>query len=776
MARDVSPPSLMPLSARYQERDGTSLGFILPSFPLRFLILYYFLSCAVSVTGNLPGIEYDYGISPKFVCTPIPPEADPSCYSPPSVPHGPSSNGQTSGHNGSSRRGVMSDEAKATILHLRESLVRQKETILDQRETIRELTAKLTLCEGFGGHHGTDRHDNHHENHHDTHHDTNHHDGRPDDHRGHHGGHHTPPPSHHGPSTYHSGDHHHSHGGHRSDPHPRKAPSYGKHSSFSPEQTGKTLQTLKERLENLQARNSSSSYSSSLRELLQRKITALEEQLDSYYRDHHDDHRDDHHDDHRGGSSHPDDHHDDRHDDHHDDHRGNGRHDDRHDDHHDDHRGNGRHDDHHDDHHGNSRHNDHHDDHHGTGHRDNHHYDHRGTGRRDDHHDDHRGNGHHDDHHGSYHSSHHGSNRNNHRGGHHSRYNDHHYDWHHSRQRSHHGNHHSPHHDEHHDDHHGYYDDHHDGHHHDHHDDHHNDHYDDHHDDHRDNDHHDNDHHDNDHQESRRGNDHSPPHTNLRGAGHGKLETVLSQLHHGNTDHDAQQKPTAEGRTRTTDALNLNSPASVLPGRKLKTPNAFLLNFPVKTNYMYAKMKRPPVNEIFALTICLWLKAGAGPGLGTPFSYAAPGQANELVLIEWGSNPMELLICDKAVTLPITMTDGKWHHVCITWTTRDGVWEAYQDGVKKGSGQNLSAWRPIEPGGAFILGQEQDTMGGRFDVTQSFVGELSDLQFWSRVLSASEISTQATCGGHLVGDVMSWSEESVELHGGLVQVPFDPCH
>lgn len=64
-------------------------------------------------------------------------------------------------------------------------------------------------------------------------------------------------------------------------------------------------------------------------------------------------------------------------------------------------------------------------------------------------------------------------------------------------------------------------------------------------------------------------------------------------------------------------------------------------------------------------------------------------------------------LSSQAVTLPITMTDGKWHHVCITWTTRDGVWEAYQDGVKKGSGQNLSAWRPIEPGGAFILGQEQ---------------------------------------------------------------------
>lgn len=67
----------------------------------------------------------------------------------------------------------------------------------------------------------------------------------------------------------------------------------------------------------------------------------------------------------------------------------------------------------------------------------------------------------------------------------------------------------------------------------------------------------------------------------------------------------------------------------------------------MKTNYMYGRMKRSIANELFALTICLWVKAGSGPGLGTPFSYAVPGQANELVLIEWGSNPMELLINDK---------------------------------------------------------------------------------------------------------------------------------
>ncbi|XP_056154038.1 neuronal pentraxin-2 [Lampris incognitus] len=624
MARDASPLSLTSLPTE-PKLWGVPLGFVFPSFPWCSLLFCFLISFSTA-TASLPGIEYDYGISPKFVCTPIPPEADPSCYSPPSVPHGPSTNGHSNGHNGSSRRGVMSDEAKATILHLRESLVRQKETILDQRETIRELTAKLTLCEGFGGHHSVGHHDNHHDSHH-------------DDHHGHHGHHPPSSPSsssHHGPSSHHENDHHYPHNGHRLDPHHRKGVSYVKHSSFSVEQTGKTLQTLKERLENLQARNSSSSYSSSLRDLLQRKINALEEQLHNHYRGHHDY---GHHEEHHG---------------HHDNHHGH------HDDHHNEHNSSGHHDAHNNNRHGNGHHENHHDDHHSTGHHENHHDD-------DDHHNDHHDNSHHDDHHSNGH----------------------------------------------HDDHHNI------GHHEDHHNDHHYNH----------------------------GHHEDAPHA---GSGHSKLDTVLSHLHHRNTDPGNHKKP--------------------------KNPDAFQIGFPMRTNYMHARMKRSIVNEIFALTVCLWLRGTSGPGLGTPFSYSIPGQANELVLIEWGSNPMELLINDKAVTLPMTMTDGKWHHVCVTWSTRDGQWEAYQDGVKKGSGVNLSAWHPIKPGGIFIMGQEQDTLGGRFDATQSFVGEMSDLQFWSRVLTPSEIYSQASCGGHLTGDVISWSEATVELHGGITKYPFDPCH
>ncbi|XP_053494100.1 neuronal pentraxin-2 [Ictalurus furcatus] len=579
--------------------------------------------------SNVPGVEYDWGAHPKLVCMPLPADTDPSCFPPDGVTHGPSINGHNNGHSNShsnghgkghlsgglpnsptgssSRRGI-SDEAKATILHLRESLVRQKETILDQRETIRELTAKLTLCEGFGrgssGHHNEDR-------------------------LGHHGSHHS---SHHYDSDHHS-DPHYPLNGYHNDHQRGKPPFLGKH-GFSPEQAGKTLQALKERLENLQARNSSSTYSSSLKDLLQRKINALEEQLHR--------HNDGHH-DYGTHESHP-----------------------------------------------------------GHGHPENHH----------------------DDHHGDHHDNH---DNNRHYGHHYSHYHGHHYD------QS------SIHQSENDNDN----------------DDHHNNHNDDHHDDHHDS--HQNERHFDPHDSGHQGNnDHGhqrrsplkPIASSARGA-YNKLDSVLSHLYHRSPETGNQKRP--------------------------KNPDGFQIGFPMHTNYMYGRIKRTLLNEIFALTVCLWLKGGSGPGIGTPFSYSVPGQANELVLIEWANSPIELLVNDKAVTLPLSLQDGKWHHLCVTWSTRDGVWEAYQNGVKRGSGENLSPWHPIKPGGIFILGQEQDTLGGRFDATQSFVGEMSDLQVWSRVLNSQEIDNQASCSIHLTGDVIAWSESIVELHGGVIKYPFDPC-
>lgn len=77
-----------------------------------------------------------------------------------------------------------------------------------------------------------------------------------------------------------------------------------------------------------------------------------------------------------------------------------------------------------------------------------------------------------------------------------------------------------------------------------------------------------------------------------------------------------------------------------------RSPENFKLSLPLRTNYLFGRVKKS-LPEMYAFTVCMWLKSSSSPGIGTPFSYGVPGQANEIVLIEWGNNPIELLINDK---------------------------------------------------------------------------------------------------------------------------------
>ena len=84
------------------------------------------------------------------------------------------------------------------------------------------------------------------------------------------------------------------------------------------------------------------------------------------------------------------------------------------------------------------------------------------------------------------------------------------------------------------------------------------------------------------------------------------------------------------------------------------------MSLSLRTNYLFGRIKKS-LPEMYAFTVCMWLKSSASPGIGTPFSYGVPGQANEIVLIEWGNNPIELLVNDKVgargVNLPRTLFD-----------------------------------------------------------------------------------------------------------------------
>uniref|UniRef100_UPI00398ED58D neuronal pentraxin-2-like n=1 Tax=Pristiophorus japonicus TaxID=55135 RepID=UPI00398ED58D len=234
---------------------------------------------------------------------------------------------------------------------------------------------------------------------------------------------------------------------------------------------------------------------------------------------------------------------------------------------------------------------------------------------------------------------------------------------------------------------------------------------------------------------------------------------------------------TAAHRYKTESALNaLHERVTELEKESngFKSPDDFKVSLPLRTNYLYARIKKS-LPELYAFTVCMWIRSTALSSVGTPFSYAVSGQANEIVLIEWGNNPIELLINDKVAQLPMNINDGKWHHICITWTTRDGMWEAYQNGHLRGSGENLAPWHPIKAGGALILGQEQDTVGGRFDATQAFVGELSHFNIWDRILTSEDIRSMANCSANLAGNIVPWIDNNVDVFGGATKLPLETC-
>ena len=69
-----------------------------------------------------------------------------------------------------------------------------------------------------------------------------------------------------------------------------------------------------------------------------------------------------------------------------------------------------------------------------------------------------------------------------------------------------------------------------------------------------------------------------------------------------------------------------------------------------------------------------------------------------------------------------------------------------------------------------MLGQDQDTLGGSFDPSQSFVGLLNGVNVWKTVLSASVIQSLSTSCLSGSGDVYSWSDfrDGIKGNTGLV--------
>ena len=73
----------------------------------------------------------------------------------------------------------------------------------------------------------------------------------------------------------------------------------------------------------------------------------------------------------------------------------------------------------------------------------------------------------------------------------------------------------------------------------------------------------------------------------------------------------------------------------------------------------------------------------------------------------------------------------------------------------------------IRGGGFLVLGQDQDSLGGGFEPDQSFIGEMTGVNIWSRVLVDQDIAALSKSCLAGEGDVFEWSDFKNHTKGGV---------
>ncbi|EDO29388.1 predicted protein, partial [Nematostella vectensis] len=112
--------------------------------------------------------------------------------------------------------------------------------------------------------------------------------------------------------------------------------------------------------------------------------------------------------------------------------------------------------------------------------------------------------------------------------------------------------------------------------------------------------------------------------------------------------------------------------------------------------------------------------------------------------------------CSKIQTLDLS--DGRWHHVCITWGSHEGRWSFHVDGARRGQGSKLMPGYTFPSTGKLVLGQEGRVLSGSADPSVAFVGALSQFTMWNESLTDETVKKIASRCAENLGSLVDWKE------------------
>eukprot|EP00210_Caulerpa_lentillifera_P004747 g4531.t1 len=212
--------------------------------------------------------------------------------------------------------------------------------------------------------------------------------------------------------------------------------------------------------------------------------------------------------------------------------------------------------------------------------------------------------------------------------------------------------------------------------------------------------------------------------------------------------------------------------------------NGYALELNDRQLLMYRDFHDFPTN---AITVEFWMWSIDTCRRGTPFSYALGPYAkldNQFLIFNYNNWGIAVFNDEGGIRdhdAGFGSTDGKWHHIAVTWQSETGQAFLYDNGrlmweVHRAKG------REISDNGTLVIGREQDCLGGCFDSTpgalgdiqqgtfleygsQDFVGIIEGVRIWKTVRTHEQIVAgmqyDVDVGSGVMNDFINRNDENL---------------
>ncbi|XP_039627511.1 serum amyloid P-component-like [Polypterus senegalus] len=195
-----------------------------------------------------------------------------------------------------------------------------------------------------------------------------------------------------------------------------------------------------------------------------------------------------------------------------------------------------------------------------------------------------------------------------------------------------------------------------------------------------------------------------------------------------------------------------------------------IFTFPTTSSSAFVKLKPNMEGDLQNVTVCLKYATDLSRE-NSLFSLATPTNQNAFLIFNVKPGIVRLHV-GSAAHADFWVPQAKevlppWTHICATWESGSGLGQLWINGmgtVRKGISKGFKLNEKI----SILLGQEQDSFGGGFDSSQSFVGQISDVHMWNYVLSPCDIIGVYNSFNFTPGNVLNWKEMQYELHGYVI--------